>query len=297
MKFIKLLTGAGFILSLASLGGNWYLYEQYQAEKLNGQKLETNLVQLSEQSSSLKRQVAEAENLKIENERLRGQLKDYVRQRDDLKKEMDGVNDKALELQKQIRKLEDEKKELKKELDLAKAAENAVVQETNRLPAVPNATLPSPSAVPVVADEPREVKPAAVEKTEKIVQPPMKLEVPKKEEVKKEPFKLFGRKKEEKPQEVKPVAKEAPPAAAPAKPAEDARPQQVLTVNRQFNFVVVNMGLRNKVKIGDVLRVEQQGKLIGRIQVEKLYENFSACAIMEEIKPAQIHEGDLVRLA
>ncbi len=297
MKVIKLLTGAGFVLSLASLGGNWYLYEQYQAEKLNGQKLETNLIQLSEQSSSLKHQVAEAENLKVENERLRGQLKDYVKQRDDLKKEMDGVNGKAIELQKQIRKLEDEKKGLQKELDLAKAAENAVVQEANRLPAVPNTALPSPSAVPAVAAKPAEVKPVAVEKTEKIVQPPVVPEVSKKEEIKKQSFNLFGRKKEEKPQEVKPVAKEVPPAAAPVKAAEDARPRQVLTVNRQFNFVVVNMGLRNKVKIGDVLQVEQQGKLIARIQVEKLYENFSACAIMEEMKPAQIHEGDLVRLA
>ena len=79
--------------------------------------------------------------------------------------------------------------------------------------------------------------------------------------------------------------------------AVDQRPNQVLSVNRKFNFVVVNMGLRNQIKIGDVLRVEQNGQLIGRVQVEKLYENFSACGITEEIKPAQIQEGDLVRIA
>lgn len=76
----------------------------------------------------------------------------------------------------------------------------------------------------------------------------------------------------------------------------DPRPLQILSVNRQFKFVVVNVGLRGHVKLGDTLRVEQGGKLIGRIQVEKLYENFSACAILEEIKPAQIREGDLVRI-
>ncbi len=87
--------------------------------------------------------------------------------------------------------------------------------------------------------------------------------------------------------------------AAPkeAKEAVDPRPLQVLSVNRQFKFVVVNVGLRGHVKLGDTLRVEQNGKLVGRIQVEKLYENFSACAILEEIKPAQIREGDLVRIA
>ena len=77
----------------------------------------------------------------------------------------------------------------------------------------------------------------------------------------------------------------------------DARPSQVLSVNRQFNFVVVNVGIRDHVKIGDTLRVEQGGKLIGRLAVEKLYENFSACTIIEEAKPSEIKEGDLVRFA
>ena len=91
--------------------------------------------------------------------------------------------------------------------------------------------------------------------------------------------------------------KGSPPAPAPTAAAEDHRPTQVLTVNRQFNFVVVNAGLRDRVKIGDTLRVEQGGELVGRVAVEKLYENFSACTIVEEIKPHQIKEGDLVRPA
>ncbi|MBI4115078.1 MAG: hypothetical protein HY447_00725, partial [Candidatus Omnitrophica bacterium] len=84
------------------------------------------------------------------------------------------------------------------------------------------------------------------------------------------------------------------PPASP--PVVDQRPTQVLSVNRQFNFVVVNMGLRDRLKIGDQLRIEENGKLIGRVQVEKLYENFSACTILEEIKPAKIQEGNLVRI-
>lgn len=109
------------------------------------------------------------------------------------------------------------------------------------------------------------------------------------------------------PAAVVPVKKGSAPAEpvkAPEKPKPeekkaavvDERPDQVLSVNRKFNFVVVNVGLRDHVKIGDSLRVEQGGKLVGRIQVEKLYENFSACTILEEVKNAQIHEGDLVRV-
>lgn len=113
------------------------------------------------------------------------------------------------------------------------------------------------------------------------------------------PAKVEGKaepeKKSEKVSEKKTAKEEKP--APPAGVRADQRPNQVLSVNRKFNFVVVNLGLRDKLKIGDTLRVEQNGKLIGRLQVEKLYENFSACGILEEIKPAQIQEGDLVRIA
>ena len=118
--------------------------------------------------------------------------------------------------------------------------------------------------------------------------PPQPKQEVKKPEVKKEAPKA-------KVEQVKPLP-EPIPTSPVIKPATDNRPQQVLSVNRQFNFVVVNVGLRDKVKIGDVLRVEENGKLIGKIQVEKLYDNFSACAIMEETRPAQIHEGDMIRI-
>ena len=275
MKFAKLLVGVGFIVSLASLGGNWYLYERYAVEKINAQKLETSLVQLGEENSFLKHQVEQAEKFKDEVERLRDQLKDYVDQRDNLKKEVDSAYEKASELQKQILKLQLEKKELKNELNRAKATNTAVVQETTRLPEVPNPAIPAPvvpSSAPTIPVAPAVPSPKVAA------------------------IKAFSgapeaKEKKEAPTPEKPAA---PPASA--KKVEDARPQQVLTVNRQFNFVVVNLGLRNKVKIGDILRVEQGGKLIAKVQVEKLYDNFSACAIMEEIKPGQIHEGDLVRL-
>lgn len=99
------------------------------------------------------------------------------------------------------------------------------------------------------------------------------------------------------PEPKKGKAKGEPAKAASAVPAdEDPRPSQVLTVNRQYKFVVVNLGLRDKLKIGDKLRVEQAGKLAGRVQVDKLYENFSSCTILEENAPAEIKEGDMVRV-
>ena len=284
MKFAKFLVGLSFLVSAGAAAGSWYLYEQLQAEKVANQRLESQLVQLDEQNNTLKRQVAEAEQLKQEVERLRAQVKDYANQRDSVKKELDAAHAKSTDLQKQIQKLESEKKELNEKLNLARATETAVVQEATKLPEIPTTAggplpAPNPSSAATASPVPPVTKPPAPAKTEKPVGKPA-AKIPEKE----------TKKEFQKPI---PMPTSAP---APTKGVEDNRPQQVLSVNRQFNFVVVNLGLRDHVKIGDTLRVEQKGKLIGRIQVEKLYENFSACAILEEAKPSQIHEGDLVRV-
>jgi hypothetical protein len=104
--------------------------------------------------------------------------------------------------------------------------------------------------------------------------------------------------------EAAPVAKEVQKKEAakkedraPAKKAADQRQNQVLSVNREFKFVVVNLGLRDKIKIGDMLQVESNGKLVGRVKVDRLLDGFSVCKIVEELNPAKIQEGNLVRLA
>ncbi len=79
-------------------------------------------------------------------------------------------------------------------------------------------------------------------------------------------------------------------ASAPAAPAF-----QVMTVNRKFNFVVINVGSKDQIKMGDKLNVEHSQKAIATIQVEKVYDRFSAAAILEESKESPIKEGDPIR--
>ncbi len=86
------------------------------------------------------------------------------------------------------------------------------------------------------------------------------------------------------------------PAASASAPAAPQAPQ-ILTVNRKFNFAVVNLGLQQKVKLGDVILVERNGKTVANLQVEKLYESFSAATIVREPKDAPVKEGDRVRRA
>lgn len=77
--------------------------------------------------------------------------------------------------------------------------------------------------------------------------------------------------------------------------ASTSKTPRVLTVNRKFNFVVVNLGMKDQMKVGDVLTVEKNGKFSGTIKIEKLYENFSAAAIENENSNSPIAEGDPVR--
>jgi len=70
---------------------------------------------------------------------------------------------------------------------------------------------------------------------------------------------------------------------------------KVLTVNRKFNFVVINQGLQDGLKMGDKLKVLKQGQESATVQVEKLYDKFSAATLIEEDPKNQVAEGDEIR--
>lgn len=88
------------------------------------------------------------------------------------------------------------------------------------------------------------------------------------------------------------VVKPPSAPAAPSKPLQG----QVLVVNREFNFVVVNLGSKDGLTTGTKMAVWRADKTIGSAQVERVYENMSAATVLDEEKKGQIKEGDLVRV-
>lgn len=78
--------------------------------------------------------------------------------------------------------------------------------------------------------------------------------------------------------------------------SETSSSPQVMTVNRKFNFVVVNLGLDDNLKMGGRLGVMRDGRQIGTLEIEKLYDNFAAATIQNEREDMQIQEGDVVAL-
>lgn len=92
------------------------------------------------------------------------------------------------------------------------------------------------------------------------------------------------------------TAPEGPQGSVVNEPAVIKEPQ-VLSVNRKFNFVVANLGLKDNLEIGDILNVEREGKKVGTVTIEKIYDNFSAATINTQPKDAPFKQGDAVRKA
>ncbi len=82
---------------------------------------------------------------------------------------------------------------------------------------------------------------------------------------------------------------------SPSASVSSASGARILTVNRKFNFVVINQGLQDGLKMGDKLKVLKQGQESATVQIEKLYDKFSAATLIEENPKQQVVEGDEIR--
>jgi hypothetical protein len=68
---------------------------------------------------------------------------------------------------------------------------------------------------------------------------------------------------------------------------------KVLIVNKEFNFVVINLGSKDRVTVGDEFLVSRSGNPIGEIKVEKVHEFMSAAGFSPQLRNS-IKENDKV---
>jgi len=86
-----------------------------------------------------------------------------------------------------------------------------------------------------------------------------------------------------------------PSAFQPASETARSLEGKVLVVNRDFNFVVVNLGSKDGVKVGDQFSLWHEGKAVAKAQVEKIYDAMAAATLLTEELKGQVKEGDQVR--
>jgi chromosome segregation ATPase len=106
----------------------------------------------------------------------------------------------------------------------------------------------------------------------------------------------FGKEITEAPEEKK-EAVELPPivvhpeaeATLPAKPEIG----KVLAVNRDNNFVIINLGENSGIRLGDTFQVYKEGKAIASIEVVQLRKNIAACDIKRQATSVSV--GDTIK--
>jgi len=77
------------------------------------------------------------------------------------------------------------------------------------------------------------------------------------------------------------------------KVAVTAAEGKILAVNKDNNFVIIDLGQEAGVKTGDIFEVYRQNEVIGRIEVIQLRPNISACDIKKQSTPIRV--SDIVR--
>lgn len=84
----------------------------------------------------------------------------------------------------------------------------------------------------------------------------------------------------------------ASPASVGATAVTDG---QVVVVNREYDFIVMNLGKKQGLSVGQEFQVVRGTEVLGKVKVEKIYDELSAAAILPESRKDSIREGDTVK--
>ena len=93
--------------------------------------------------------------------------------------------------------------------------------------------------------------------------------------------------------ELQPIVVHAQPSGAPRSSAAVLVEGKVLAVNRENNFVVIDVGEEQGIQVGDIYQVFRGGEAVATVEAIQLRKNIAACDIREQINPIGI--GDIVR--
>ncbi|MCM8812035.1 MAG: hypothetical protein NC910_03180 [Candidatus Omnitrophica bacterium] len=249
-----------------------WVEDQLEKIKIAKAALEKEIEELKSVKQTLETQLTDAAS---QAKKLADDLAAEKRSRETLSGELTKVRSEAASLNEKLRGLENEKKAVADELARAKQSYQALSNELTTLR----------QAKEALEKRVKEMLTAQSSQAERIVVRPAA------------------------PVGASPAAPASPAAAAPvasqpqperiavsAAPSSADMEGKVLVVNREFNFVVVNLGSNDGIEVGTRMNVFRSGKQIGAAQVERLYENMSAATILVEEQKTQLKEGDTVRV-
>ena len=70
---------------------------------------------------------------------------------------------------------------------------------------------------------------------------------------------------------------------------------KITMVNKEYAFIVVNLGSQHNIKVGDILSVYRNDEFIGKVQIERAEEKMSAASILPDWQNVEFKENDVVK--
>ncbi|MBI3321216.1 MAG: hypothetical protein HYZ91_02985 [Candidatus Omnitrophica bacterium] len=70
---------------------------------------------------------------------------------------------------------------------------------------------------------------------------------------------------------------------------------QIVVVNREYDFIVMNLGKNQGLSVGQEFQIVRGDEVLGKVKVEKVYDELSAATILPESQKNNIREGDTVK--
>ena len=292
-----------FFLSGAAAAGSYYLYQGWIEERTVRGSVEAKYDQVQKDMLTVKAEkdqirvekdqvTAEKEKITAKSEEYRTKAEAMQAQLEKLQAEQSRIDSEKAELEKQLKShqqmivdLQTKMAELEKKAKEAQAACGVTPADLKSDPF--SATAPAASTADAARSGASQLafkpvtsgNPEASVSSAATAMPPAASEKPSNSET---------------TAEVTPGSAQSSEVSATA--AATTGPK-ILTVNRKFNFVVINQGLQEGLKMGDKLTVLKQGKEIATVQIEKLYDKFSAATLQAEDPKQQVAEGDEIRKA
>lgn len=253
----------GFILSLIAAGGSFSIYQSYHTEREQRLEAESKALQLQDAMTAVKADLEEQKShvadLEEQVEKFKKTEKDFKSQQTSKDAEIDTLKSEIASNKVELAKLQDQLQSFRTKEQMPAPI---VKPSSVSMPEIPVSSAVSSGSFqsPTVSTTPS---------VDNATTSSLSASVP-----------------------VSPVASTPTviPAESPA--AEDSR---ILTVNRKFNFIVVNIGLRDGLRMGDKVQVMQGSSQKALAQIEKIYDKFSAATLLNEDKDNPVREGDAVR--
>ncbi len=291
---------AMILISLSLAGGVFYLLQQ---EKSNSAKLKNNLEDISNKYEVVKR---EKKDIARRFKSAKKYLFSYTRITDKSQSQIRDLNGTVRRQEEILQNMENEMNDLKTEMESLKVAG---VNLQNKLT----------DASDVIKKTGEQLKDtlaqkAALEKTvEDLRAQTQKVElgtivVGAESAVKAEPVPDAPVKETRKERAKKTVRSETKPAGTVSQPPVEKAPVsqmtvpatglkgKVLTINKDYNFAIINLGSKDGVKLGDIFSVYHNDAYIGDVKVEKIHDSMSAAGFSSLESGTKVGENDTVVL-